>query len=88
MKGNKYLIRNGSDLFMDKNISLKESLGIDYILICLFGRSKFFVSKNKIIINPGDTKTVINKGIPFFNNTSYRGNLHIKFNIIFPKNNK
>ena len=85
VKENKFLIRNGSDLFMNKNISLKESLGIEYILICLFDRSKFFINKNKLVICPGDTKTVIGKGVPFFNDNSYRGNLHIKFNVIFPK---
>lgn len=85
VKENKNLIRKGNDLFLTKNITLKESLGIDYILISLFGKNNFYINKNKIIINPGDIKTVIGKGITFINDESHRGNLHITFNIIFPK---
>ena len=61
---------------------------MDNILINLFGRTKFFANKNKIIINPGEVKTVIGKGFPFFDNNTRRGNLHIKFNVSFPLNLK
>ena len=57
---------------------------MENILINLFGKTKFYVNKNKIVINPGEVKTVIGKGFPFFDDNSHRGNLHIKFNISFP----
>ena len=46
------------------------------------------MNKNKIIINPGEVKTVIGKGFAFFDNNNQRGNLHIKFNVLFPLNLK
>lgn len=84
VKENKNFLRKGSDLYTYKNLSIGESLGIDKILITLFEKEKFYVNKNKIIINPGETKTIIGKGFPFFDDNSHKGNLHIKFNFSFP----
>ena len=53
VKENKNFLRKGSDLYIHKNLSIKEFLGMDNILINLFGRAKFFANKNKIIIIPG-----------------------------------
>ena len=36
------------------------------------------------MINPGEIKTIIGKGFPFYDNDTHSGNLHIKFNILFP----
>lgn len=88
VKENKNFLRKGSDLYIHKNLSIKEFLGMDNILINLFGRAKFFANKNKIIINPGEVKTIIGKGFPFFDSNTHRGNLHIKFNVSFPLNLK
>jgi hypothetical protein len=88
IKENKNFLRKGSDLYIHKNLSIKEFLGMDNILINLFGRAKFFANKNKIIINPGEVKTIIGKGFPFFDSNTHRGNLHIKFNVSFPLNLK
>ena len=88
VKENKNFLRKGSDLYIHKNLSIKEFLGMDNILINLFGRTKFFANKNKIIINPGEVKTIIGKGFPFFDSNTHRGNLHIKFNVSFPLNLK
>lgn len=85
VKENKNYLRKGSDLYIYKNLSIGEFLGIDYILINLFEKVKFYINKNKIIINPGETKTIIGKGFPFFDDNTHRGNLHIKFNVLFPQ---
>ena len=84
VKENKNFLRKGSDLYIFRNISLGEWLGIDLILINLFDKLKFYVNKNKIVINPGEIKTIIGKGFPFYDNETHCGNLHIKFNILFP----
>ena len=55
-------MRKGSDLYMYKNITIGESLGMDIILINLFDKVKFYVNKNKILINPEETMTIIGKG--------------------------
>ena len=88
IKDNKNFLRKGSDLFIYKTLSIAEFLGMENILINLFGKSKFYVNKNKIVINPGEMKTIIGKGFPFFDDNNHRGNLHIKFNISFPLNLK
>lgn len=88
VKENKNFLRKGSDLYIHKNLTISEFLGMDSVLINLFGKTKFYVNKNKIIINPGEIKTVIGKGFAFFDNNNQRGNLHIKFNVLFPLNLK
>ncbi len=82
---NKELLRKGSDLFMNKTISLKESLGYERILINIFGKENFYINRNKKIINQGETNTIIGKGFPFFDDNSKRGNFHIKFKVIIPE---
>ena len=84
VKENKNFLRKGSDLYIFRNLSIGEWLGIDLILINLFDKLKFYVNKNKIVINPGEIKTIIGKGFPFYDNDAHNGNLHIKFNILFP----
>ena len=88
IKENKNFLRKGSDLYIHKSITISEFLGMDNILINLFGKTKFYVNKNKIIINPSEVKTVVGKGFPFFDDNNHRGNLHIKFNVSFPLNLK
>jgi len=87
-KENKNFLRKGSDLYIYKALTISEFLGMENILINLFGKSKFYANKNKIVINPGEVKTIIGKGFPFFDDNNHRGNLHIKFNISFPLNLK
>lgn len=84
VKENKNFLRKGSDLYTYINISIGESLGLDYIFINLFDKDKFYINKSKIIINSGETKTIIGKGFPFFDDNSHRGNLHIRFKFSFP----
>ena len=88
IKENKNFLRKGSDLYIYKAITISEFLGMENILINLFEKLKFYVNKNNIIINPGEVKTIIGKGFPFFDDNNHRGNLHIKFNISFPLNLK
>ena len=88
VKENKNFLRKGSDLYTYKNLTIGESLGIDNILINLFDKDQFYVNKNKIMINPGETKSIIGKGFPFFDDNTHRGNLHIKFNFSFPSKMK
>ena len=49
VKENKNFLRKGSDLYIHKCLTISEFLGMDNILINLFGKTKFYVNKNKII---------------------------------------
>ena len=73
LKENKNYLRKGSDLYIYIKISIGECIGIDKILINLFDKIKFYVNKNKILINPGETKTKLAKGFHFLMITHIEG---------------
>lgn len=86
IKPHKVFTRKGADLFMDKDITLLEALtGFNFDVKHLDGKNLTIASIPGDIISPNDVKTVKNKGMPFFKDSYTYGNLHIKFNIIFPK---
>ena len=84
IKANKDYLRKGSDLYTYKKVTIGECLGMENILINLFNKDKFYVNKNKMVINSLETFTVKGKGFKFYDDNSMRGNLHIKFNFSFP----
>lgn len=78
--------REGADLWMEKAITLKESLlGFTFKVRHLDGKDILISSTKGEIISPGVVKTIKHKGMPFYNDTISTGNLFIKFNITFPK---
>ena len=83
IKEEKNIKREGSDLFINYSIPLIISLCGGIINIKLFDKN-FNVNVN-CIIHPGMKKTLIGKGMPFYDNNKMFGNLHIKFNVDFPK---
>ena len=84
IKEEKNIKREGSDLFINYSIPLIISLCGGIINIKLFDNINLKVNVNSII-HPGMKKTLIGKGMPFYDNNKMFGNLHIKFNVDFPK---
>ena len=76
--------RNGLDLILIKNISLKESLcGCDFVIDHLSGKKyRITNSATNTILTPNYSKIIPNLG---FKRDMHKGNLCIKFNIIFPE---
>lgn len=83
----KLFTRNNMNLYMNKDILLYESLiGTSFNVEQLDNRILLVNSNNKII-KPGDTFMISNEGMPVIN-TKLKGELIIKFNIIFPLSNE
>jgi len=77
--------RDGADLYMDKSIPLIEALtGTTFEVIHLDKRQLIVKSKPNTIIKPGDSLMVAEEGMPILHKPYQKGNLIIKFNVIFP----
>lgn len=78
--------RDGNDLIVEKQITLLEALiGTKFIINQLDGRQLLIKTKEKEIIRPGDLKSVFGEGMPIHKNPLTKGNLIIKFDIVFPE---
>ena len=74
--------RNGLNLILKKDISLKEALcGFDFIIKYFQGR-KFTIKNEDNIITPGFSKVVPGLGLK---RGEHKGNLIITFNVTFPE---
>lgn len=81
-------VRNGDDLLMRQEISLTEALcGFEYVIKHLDGRDLLIRHPPGEVIKPGDLKGVLGEGMPQYKNPFEKGNLYIKFEIVFPENN-
>ena len=81
----KTFMRKGADLFIEKEITLLESLtGLDFILVHLDGRKIRIKNTPGEIIKPDDIKTVEHMGMPLAKKSYMFGNLFIHFKIKFP----
>jgi len=81
--------RRQKDLFMDQSITLIEALvGTKFIVTHLDGR--VIVVNNPVgdIIKPGDVLCIEGEGMPEYKRPFEKGDLLIKFNIVFPEPNK
>ena len=75
--------RNGMDLILDKEISLKESLcGVEFMIKHINNKSFHLQHKDGMIIKHNTTKIIPNLGMTDKNKQS--GNLIIVFKIIYP----
>lgn len=84
-KEHKIFKRKGADLFMDKEITLIESLtGLDFVLTHLDGRKIRIRNTPGEVIKPESKFTVEGQGMPFHKRTYQMGNLIIQFKIKFP----
>jgi len=76
--------RQGDDLVYEHKITLYESLtGYKFHLKHLDDRYLHVSSEEGTITKPGDVKVVMHEGMPI-HKQSYKGNLLIRFDVIFP----
>lgn len=87
VKKHRLFRREGADLWYGLNISLLEAItGITKIIPTLDDIERIEIStKLGEVIQSGDVKAIIGKGMPFFNRPNKFGNLFIEFNVVFPE---
>lgn len=77
--------RHGDDLVMQRKIKLGDALcGSKFTLTHLDGEVKMISTLKDDIIKPGDIRIIERLGMPRMNAPMSRGNLIIKFEVIFP----
>ncbi|KPJ11761.1 DnaJ-like subfamily A member 2 [Papilio machaon] len=80
--------RTGDDLIMKHDITLTEALcGFQFVVQHLDGRELLIRHPPGVVIKPGDLKGIQGEGMPQYKNPFEKGNLYVKFNIVFPENN-
>lgn len=86
MRKNKIFTRKGADLYIDKEISLLDSLtGVDFTIMHLDGRIVRVTNPKGQVVKPDDMFTVEGLGMPFHKTNYKNGNLFVKFSIKFPE---
>lgn len=80
--------RTNDDLVMKHEITLTEALcGFEFVVKHLDGRDLLVKHLPGEVIKPGDLKGIQGEGMPLYKNPFEKGNLYIKFDVIFPENN-
>ncbi|XP_046542388.1 dnaJ homolog subfamily A member 2-like [Haliotis rubra] len=88
MKEHSVFSRDGVDLYCTHTIGLTEALcGFHFSLKHLDGRELVIKNPPGDVIHPGMIKTVLSEGMPIYRSPFEKGNLYIKFDITFPKQN-
>jgi DnaJ homolog subfamily A member 2 len=83
---NEAFTRRGSNLLVEKEISLTDALcGFQFCITQLDGRHLLVTSKPGSVINPGDIKSIPNEGMPTWKHPDERGYLFVTFTINFPR---
>jgi len=79
-------IRKGDHLVMEKKITLLEALtGYEFLIEHLDERVLLVKSKPGDITEEGDIRVINNEGMPQHRNPFIKGNLFIKFSVVWPK---
>lgn len=85
---NELFTRNHDDLFMTHKINITESLcGFKLVIKHLDGRSLVLTHPAGEILAPGSVRAIAKEGMPIYKNPFEKGNLYIKFDVVFPENN-
>ncbi|XP_049888116.1 dnaJ homolog subfamily A member 2-like [Pectinophora gossypiella] len=80
--------RTGDDLLMKHEITLTEALcGFEFVVKHLDSRDLLIRHNPGEVIKPGDLKGIQGEGMPTYKNPFEKGNLYIKFDVVFPENN-
>jgi len=78
-------IRKGDDLVMKRDLTLSEALaGYSFNVTHLDDRVLVIKSQPNDIVKPGDIRIIEGEGFPKHKNPFLKGNLYIKFNVVFP----
>jgi len=79
-------MRKGDDLIYQKDLTLSEALtGYRFEITQLDGRSLIVESEPGDIVKPGDIRVIEGEGFPKHKNPYLKGNLYIKFKLVFPE---
>lgn len=79
-------VRKGDDLVLKHDLTLSEALtGYSFPLTHLDGRTIVIQSQPDDVVKPGDVRIIEGEGFPKPKNPFLKGNLYIKFNIVFPE---
>jgi DnaJ family protein B protein 4 len=76
--------REGDDLIYTARVTLKEALCGTTVEVLTLDERRLRVPVNEVI-SPGYEKIVRGEGMPNQKNPEQKGDLHIKFEIIFPR---
>jgi DnaJ family protein A protein 2 len=77
--------RAGNDLVMEKAIKLIDALsGLVFSFKHLDGRNVIVRTQPRTVINQGDVLTIMEEGMPVHKRPFQKGNLYVKFSVIFP----
>jgi len=80
--------RNHDDLFMSHKINITEALcGFKLVIKHLDGRALVLTHPAGEILAPGSVRAIAKEGMPIHKNPFEKGNLYIKFDVVFPENN-
>ncbi|EEC12572.1 dnaJ homolog subfamily A member 2 [Ixodes scapularis] len=79
--------REGSNLFMSHSVTLTEALcGFEMVLKHLDGRDIVIKHPPGSVIKPRSMKGIRGEGMPVYRDPFEKGNLYIKFDVVFPDN--
>lgn len=85
-KEHKTFTRKGSDLIVEKEITLVEALtGYTGTIKHLDGRTLLVKTQPGEIIRPGEVKKINDEGMPVHGRPFDKGNLYVKFKVTFPE---
>ncbi|XP_029356246.1 dnaJ homolog subfamily A member 1 [Echeneis naucrates] len=83
-----HFTRKGADLIMSMELQLVEALcGFKKPVQTLDNRTLLITSHPGELIKPGDTKCVLNEGMPTYRRPFEKGRLVIHFSVVFPQTN-
>ena len=78
--------RKGADLIIDKEITFMQALaGVNFTFTHLNGRTVRVTNKMGDVIKQGSKMTLLNYGMPFYQDANKFGNLFIEFKIAWPE---
>lgn len=82
-------VRKGTDLVLEKKITLLEALtGVRFLVDHLDKHQVLVTSGPGEVIASGDLKAVVGSGMPLRGNPFSKGDLFVKFEVVFPKANE
>ena len=76
-------VREGDNLVHTANISLKEALTGTHVMLDTLSGRKLKVNVREVV-RPDYQKVIANEGMPMTGNPSVRGDLIIRFNVMWP----
>eukprot|EP01054_Gregarina_sp_Poly1_P010725 Gregarina_sp_Poly_1__10724@NODE_814_length_6190_cov_237_531439_g591_i0_p2_GENE_NODE_814_length_6190_cov_237_531439_g591_i0NODE_814_length_6190_cov_237_531439_g591_i0_p2_ORF_typecomplete_len417_score71_01DnaJ_C/PF01556_18/1_3e52DnaJ/PF00226_31/1_1e22DnaJ_CXXCXGXG/PF00684_19/2_3e13AntiTRAP/PF15777_5/33AntiTRAP/PF15777_5/20AntiTRAP/PF15777_5/3_6AntiTRAP/PF15777_5/0_0055HypA/PF01155_19/0_63HypA/PF01155_19/4_1FYVE_2/PF02318_16/23FYVE_2/PF02318_16/11_NODE_814_length_6190_cov_237_531439_g591_i046805930 len=87
MKKHPVFVRRGDDLIMEKKVTLYEALtGVKFYIKHLDHRDIYLETAGNRTVEPNAVFCVEREGMPKHGSPFVRGNLYVKFSVVFPEN--